>query len=90
MPEITPPGWFHTAMGIIALCSGGFAPTKVSDPFSLWNDRLDTVFGPTCAYRGRAPRRPISAASRRSSGILKRILRISAPRILRFEAACAR
>lgn len=24
MPEITPLGWFHTAMGIIALLSGGF------------------------------------------------------------------
>jgi len=90
MPEITPLGWFHTAMGIIALCSGGFAPTKVSDTSYPWNDRLDTAFGPTCAYRGRAPRTPISAASRRSSGMLKRIFRMSAPRILRFEAACAR
>ena len=25
MPEITPLGWFHTVMGIIALLSGGFA-----------------------------------------------------------------
>ena len=25
MPEITPLGWFHTIMGIIALLSGGFA-----------------------------------------------------------------
>jgi len=25
MPEITPLGWFHTVMGIIALVSGGFA-----------------------------------------------------------------
>lgn len=24
MPEITPLGWFHTVMGIIALCSGAF------------------------------------------------------------------
>lgn len=28
MPEITPLGWFHTAMGIIALCSGGYALVK--------------------------------------------------------------
>jgi hypothetical protein len=24
MPEIIPLGWFHTAMGVIALASGGF------------------------------------------------------------------
>ncbi len=28
MPEMTPLGWFHTAMGIVALFSGGFAPAK--------------------------------------------------------------
>ena len=28
MPEITPLGWFHTAMGIVALLSGGFALAK--------------------------------------------------------------
>ena len=28
MPEITALGWIHTAMGIIALLSGGFALAK--------------------------------------------------------------
>jgi uncharacterized membrane protein len=28
MPEIIPLGWFHTAMGVIALLSGGFTLTK--------------------------------------------------------------
>ena len=28
MPEITPLGWLHTAMGIVALLSGGFALAK--------------------------------------------------------------
>lgn len=31
MPEITPLGWFHTAMGIIALLSGGFALAKFKE-----------------------------------------------------------
>ncbi len=31
MPEITPLGWFHTAMGIIALVSGGFALAKFKE-----------------------------------------------------------
>ena len=31
MPEITPLGWFHTAMGIIALCSGGFALARFKE-----------------------------------------------------------
>jgi uncharacterized membrane protein len=28
MPEIIPLGWFHTAMGVIALVSGGFTLTR--------------------------------------------------------------
>ena len=28
MPEITPLGWFHTAMGVIALLSGAFTLVK--------------------------------------------------------------
>ena len=31
MPEIIPLGWFHTAMGIIALLSGGFTLTKFKE-----------------------------------------------------------
>ena len=31
MPEITPVGWFHTAMGIIALSSGAFALVKFKE-----------------------------------------------------------
>ena len=31
MPEITPLGWFHTAMGIVALLSGGFALAKFKE-----------------------------------------------------------
>ena len=31
MPEITPLGWFHTVMGIIALLSGGFALAKFKE-----------------------------------------------------------
>ena len=31
MPEITPLGWFHTVMGIIALLSGGFALVKFKE-----------------------------------------------------------
>ena len=31
MPEITPLGWFHTAMGIIALLSGGFALARYKE-----------------------------------------------------------
>ncbi len=28
MPEMIPLGWFHTAMGIVALCSGGYTLAK--------------------------------------------------------------
>lgn len=31
MPEIIPLGWFHTAMGIVALLSGGFALAKFKE-----------------------------------------------------------
>ncbi len=31
MPEITPIGWFHTAMGIIALLSGGFTLARFKE-----------------------------------------------------------
>ena len=31
MPEIIPLGWFHTAMGIIALVSGGFALARFKE-----------------------------------------------------------
>jgi uncharacterized membrane protein len=31
MPEIIPLGWFHTAMGIIALTSGGFTLAKFKE-----------------------------------------------------------
>ena len=31
MPEITPLGWFHTAMGIVALLSGGYALFKYKE-----------------------------------------------------------
>ncbi len=31
MPEIIPLGWFHTAMGIIALVSGGFALARYKE-----------------------------------------------------------
>ncbi len=31
MPEIIPLGWFHTAMGIIALLSGGFTLAKFKE-----------------------------------------------------------
>ena len=31
MPEIIPLGWFHTAIGIIALSSGGFTLTKYKE-----------------------------------------------------------
>jgi uncharacterized membrane protein len=31
MPEIIPLGWFHTAIGIIALSSGGFALAKYKE-----------------------------------------------------------
>ena len=31
MPEMTPLGWFHTAMGIVALFSGGFALAKFKE-----------------------------------------------------------
>lgn len=31
MPEISPLGWFHTAMGIVALVSGGFALFKYKE-----------------------------------------------------------
>ena len=31
MPEIIPLGWFHTAMGIIALVSGGFTLAKFKE-----------------------------------------------------------
>lgn len=31
MPEISPLGWFHTAMGIVALLSGGFALFKYKE-----------------------------------------------------------
>jgi len=31
MPEITPLGWFHTVMGIIALLSGGFALARYKE-----------------------------------------------------------
>jgi uncharacterized membrane protein len=36
MPEIIPLGWFHTAMGIIALLSGGFTLAKFKE-ISLQN-----------------------------------------------------
>lgn len=31
MPEITPLGWFHTAMGIVALLSGGYSLFKYKE-----------------------------------------------------------
>ena len=31
MPEIIPIGWFHTAMGLIALISGGFTLTRFKE-----------------------------------------------------------
>ncbi len=31
MPDIIPLGWFHTAIGIIALFSGGFALAKYKE-----------------------------------------------------------
>lgn len=31
MPEITPLGWFHTAMGIVALASGGYALARFKE-----------------------------------------------------------
>lgn len=31
MPEITALGWFHTAMGVVALLSGGFALAKFKE-----------------------------------------------------------
>ena len=31
MPEIIPLGWFHTAMGVIALVSGGFTLTRFKE-----------------------------------------------------------
>jgi uncharacterized membrane protein len=31
MPEITPLGWFHTLVGIVALVSGGFALAKFKE-----------------------------------------------------------
>lgn len=31
MPEITPLGWFHTAMGIIALVSGGYTLARFKE-----------------------------------------------------------
>jgi uncharacterized membrane protein len=36
MPEIIPLGWFHTAMGVIALLSGGFTLAKFKE-ISLQN-----------------------------------------------------
>jgi hypothetical protein len=31
MPEISPLGWFHIAMGVIALVSGGFTPARFKE-----------------------------------------------------------
>ena len=31
MPEMTPLGWFHTVMGIVALCSGGYALARFKE-----------------------------------------------------------
>jgi hypothetical protein len=31
MPEIIQPGWFHTAMGVIALLSGGFTLARFKE-----------------------------------------------------------
>ena len=31
MPEMIPLGWFHTAMGIVALCSGGYTLVKFKE-----------------------------------------------------------
>ena len=31
MPEIIPLGWFHTAMGIIALISGGYTLARFKE-----------------------------------------------------------
>ena len=31
MPEITPLGWFHTAMGVVALLSGGFTLARYKE-----------------------------------------------------------
>ncbi len=31
MPEIIPLGWFHTATGIVALCSGGFTLARFKE-----------------------------------------------------------
>ena len=31
MPEMTPLGWFHTVMGIVALCSGGYTLARFKE-----------------------------------------------------------
>lgn len=41
MPEIIPLGWFHTALGIIALLSGAVTLTKYKEiTFSTWSGQV--------------------------------------------------
>ncbi len=44
MPEIIPLGWFHTAMGIIALFSGGFTLAKFKElSLQTWSGQIYLV-----------------------------------------------
>ena len=41
MPEIIPLGWFHTAMGVIALASGAFTLAKFKEiSLQTWSGRI--------------------------------------------------
>ena len=42
MPEIIPLGWFHTAMGVIALVSAGYALIKYKE--ITWRSRASLVY----------------------------------------------
>ena len=53
MPEITPLGWFHTAMGVIAILSGGFTLVKHRE-IALQNRSGQIYIGTTLITAGTA------------------------------------